>query len=170
MSTGIRHEIERKYLIRYPDPKILAAQPGTERWEIVQIYLTSAEGETRRIRQVVTGGNIRYYRTFKRRLTTLTSEEDEIEITPVEYFELAREQAGGTHPVAKTRFRIPYGGHMLELDLYPFWNDRAILEIELGSEEEGAKIPDYVQIIRDVSGDLPYKNSSLAVSVPMEAI
>ena len=171
MSTGKHREIERKYLVRYPDPKVLQAQPGVVRWEIVQIYLSPGEnGETRRIRQVVCDGQIRYYRTFKRRLTDLSAEEDEREITPVEYFEYAREQAAGTRPVVKTRYRIPYGGHTLEFDIYPFWDDRAILEIELGSEHEGAQIPEYAQIVRDVSGDYAYKNSQLAFEVPMEEI
>ena len=170
MSTGKHCEIERKYLVRYPNLAVLQAQPGVERWEIVQIYLSSAVGETRRIRQVVCDGNIKYYRTFKRRLTNLTAEEDEAEITPVEYFEYAKEQADGSHPVVKTRYRIPYAGHTLEFDIYPFWPDRAILEIELHSEHEGAQIPEYAQIIRDVSGDFAYKNSQLAFSVPMEEI
>lgn len=170
MSTDKHYEIERKYLIRYPDLKQLEAQPGTEKWEIVQIYLTSGEGETRRVRQVVTGGGIHYYRTFKRRLTSLSAEEDEREIDPVSYLEYAKQQLPGSRPVVKTRYRIPYGGHLLEFDIYPFWDDRAILEIELKSEEEGAQIPEYAQIIRDVSGDYAYKNSQLAMQVPMEAI
>ena len=141
-----------------------------EKWEIVQIYLTSGEGETRRVRQVVSGGSIHYYRTFKRRLTSLSAEEDEREIDPVSYMEYAKEQIPGSRPVAKTRYRIPYGGHLLEFDIYPFWDDRAILEIELKSEWEGAQIPDYAQIIRDVSSDFAYKNSQLAMEVPMEVI
>ena len=170
MSTAKHYEIERKYLIRYPDLAVLEAQPGLEKWEIVQLYLTHEEGETRRIRQVVCDGSIRYFRTFKKRVTSLSAEEDEREIDPVSYFEYAKQQEPGTRPVVKTRYRIPYGGHTLEFDIYPFWDDRAILEIELGSEWEGAKIPDYAQIIRDVSGDFAYKNSQLAVEVPMERI
>ena len=59
---------------------------------------------------------------------------------------------------------------MLEFDIYPFWEDRAIMEIELASEAEGAAIPDYVRIIRDVSADPAYKNRSLAEHVVFEAI
>ena len=58
----------------------------------------------------------------------------------------------------------------MEFDIYPFWNDRAILEIELEREDEGAAIPDYVQIIRDVSADPAYKNRSLAENVVYETI
>ena len=171
MSAGKHCEIERKYLIRYPDIKTLQAQKGVEQWEIVQIYLTvSGPGETRRIRQVVSGGEIKYYKTFKKHLTDLSNEEDEGEIDQLEYIHLCQEQQPGCKPLGKTRYRIPYEGHILEFDIYPFWNDRAILEIELEREDEGAAIPDYVQIIRDVSADPAYKNRSLAENVVYETI
>ena len=171
MSAGKHCEIERKYLIRYPDIRTLQAQKGVEQWEIVQIYLTvSGPGETRRIRQVVSGGEIKYYKTFKKRLTDLANEEDEGEIDQLEYIHLCQEQQPGCKPVGKTRYRIPYEGHILEFDIYPFWKDRAILEIELEHENEGAAIPDYVRIIRDVSADPAYKNRSLAENVIYEEI
>ena len=171
MSAGKHCEIERKYLIRYPDVNTLLAQKGVEQWEIVQIYLTvSGPGETRRIRQVVSDGEIRYYKTFKRRLTELANEEDEGEIDQLEYIHLSQQQQPGCKPVGKTRYRIPYQGHVLEFDIYPFWKDRAILEIELEHENEGAAIPEYVRIIRDVSTDPAYKNRSLAENVVYEEI
>jgi CYTH domain-containing protein len=171
MSAGKHCEIERKYLIRYPDIKTLQAQKDVQQWEIVQIYLTvSGPGETRRIRQVVSGGEIKYYKTFKKHLTELTNEEDEGEIDQLEYIHLCQEQQPGCKPVGKTRYRIPYEGHILEFDIYPFWDDRAILEIELEHENEGAAIPEYVRIIRDVSADPAYKNRSLAENVIYEEI
>ena len=171
MTAGRHCEIERKYLIRYPDIELLRAQKGVEQWEIVQIYLTvSGPGETRRIRQVVCDGEIRYYKTFKRRLSALSCEEDEGEIDQLEYIRLSHEIQAGCKPLGKTRYRIPYEGHTLEFDIYPFWDDRAILEIELSHENEGAAIPEYVRIIRDVSADPAYKNRSLAEQVVMEPI
>ena len=170
MAAGKHYEIERKYLIRYPDIPTLLAQEGVEQWEITQIYLTSSPGETRRIRQVVSGGEIRYYKTFKRHLTNVKNEEDEGEIDQLEYIRLCREQQPGCKPLGKTRYRIPYEGHVLEFDIYPFWTDRAILEIELERENEGAAIPGYVQIIRDVSDELAYKNRQLAENVIYEEL
>ena len=171
MSNGKHCEIERKYLIRYPDIDTLKAQWGVEQWEIVQIYLTaSGPGETRRIRQVVSDGEIKYYKTFKRRLSDLSSEEDEGEIDQMEFIRLSQEVHPACKPLVKTRYRIPYQGHVLEFDIYPFWTDRAIMEIELERENEGAALPDYVQVIRDVSADIAYKNRSLAESVVCEEI
>jgi len=170
MGVGKHAEIERKYLIRYPDPAMLMARPGAQRWEIVQTYLTAQPDRTRRIRQVVCNQTVRYYLTTKRRLSDLTALEDEREIPQAEYIALSKEADPGRRSVVKTRCRVPWREHVLEFDLYPFWNDRAILEIELASEDEQPEIPDYVSVIRDVSGDMAYKNSQLAVSVPMERI
>lgn len=171
MSVGVHCEIERKYLIRYPDEALLKAQPGCEVWEITQVYLTDGEnGQTRRVRRVLCDGRERYYRTFKRRLTALSSEEDEGEITPESYAKYCDERDPKRKPILKTRYRVPYGGHVLEFDVYPFWRDRAIMEIELESEDEAAAIPDYVRVIRDVTREKAYKNKQLAKRVPMEAI
>lgn len=169
--NGKHYEIERKYLIRYPDVQTLLRQKGVEQWEITQIYLTvSGPNETRRIRQIVSGGEIRYYKTFKKRLSDLTNEEDEGEIDQLEYIRLCKEMQPGCKPLGKTRYRIPYQGHVLEFDIYPFWKDRAIMEIELEREDEGAALPDYVRVIRDVSDDPAYKNRSLAENVVYEEI
>ena len=171
MSEGKHYEIERKYLIRFPDIRTLQAQKGVEQWEVVQIYLTvSQPGETRRIRQIVSGGKIRYYKTFKRHLSSYSCEEDEGEIDQMEYIRLSQEGQPGCRPLGKTRYRIPYEGHILEIDIYPFWKDRAILEIELEREDEGAALPEYVRVIRDVSADPAYKNRSLAENVVYEEI
>lgn len=171
MSTGTHCEIERKYLIRYPDTANLAALAGCEVWQITQIYLHDGPGgQTRRIRRVEVDGEIRYYRTFKRRLSSLSSEEDEAEIAPSEYDALIRERDLSRQPIIKTRYRVPYAGRTLEFDIYPFWRDRAIMEIELESEDETPHIPEYVRILREVTGEKAYKNRQLAKRVPMESI
>ena len=171
MTEATHREIERKYLIRFPNLELLQAQPGAEQWEIIQIYLTVEDpGETRRIRQVVCNGKIRYYKTFKRRLSGLSAWEDEGEIDQMTFMALSREQQPGCKPLGKTRYRIPYKNRVLEVDIYPFWLDRAILEIEMENEAETPLIPDYLSVIRDVSNDLAYKNRSLAEKVIYEEI
>lgn len=171
MQKEKHFEIERKYLIRYPDLSLVQAQPNCTAWEIVQIYLTEQEpGITRRIRQVTCDGETRYFKTSKRKVNALSCEEVEQEITQDEYIRDARECDPARRPIVKTRYRLPHEGHILELDVYPFWTDRAILEIELDSENEAARIPNYLTVIREVSGELAYKNRQLAVRVPHEEL
>ena len=169
MAEGVHCEIERKYLIHYPDVALLRRQSGCETWEILQTYLRMGEGgQTRRVRRVTSDGQTRCFRTFKRMIDALSSEEDEAEITPQEYRALLEERDPARRPISKTRYRIPWAGHTLEFDVYPFWEDRAILEIELDSEDDAPPLPDYVRVMRDVSAERAYRNSQLALCVPME--
>lgn len=167
---GKHYEIERKYLIAMPDAAFLAAQPGCEVWEIEQIYLTARPGETRRVRRVTEGGATRCYKTFKVRINSLTAAENEGLISRGEYEAFLQEAAPGLRPILKTRYRVPYAGQVLEFDLYPFWQDRAVMEIELESEAQAAVIPDWVKVVREVTGDFRYKNVRLAAEVPMDEI
>ena len=49
-----------------------------------------------------------------------------------------------------------------EIDVYPFWKDKAIVEIELRDENVPIVFPDMLKVIREVTDDESYKNASLA--------
>ena len=157
-------EIERKFLIKYPD---VAALSG-EVWEIEQTYLTAPKGETRRVRRVVCGGDERFFYTVKVRLTAVTRVEDEVEIDRDRFAALLSERDPSLCTIEKTRVRIPDGAHTWEVDLFPFWDDRAILEVELSSEDEVFQIPAAFEVIREVTDDKRYTNRAMAREVPKE--
>ena len=160
-------EIERKFLIAAPEKQWLDEQPGSRRVDILQTYLLSPPGETRRIREWSENGKTRYIRTIKRPLTGITREELEDEITEAEYSALLKEKDPQRRQIEKTRWCIPYEGHVLEIDHYAQWNDdRSTLEVELESEEEIFRIPPEIEIIREVTGDPRYLNSSMAREFP----
>ncbi len=160
-------EIERKFLIERPADTVLALH-SVQRWEILQIYLRAEKGVTARIRQVIEGEETRYYYTEKRRISALTAEELEREITDVEYLQLFRRVDTTLKPIRKCRWRIPHAGHVLEVDVYPFWEKTAVLEIEFSDESESAEIPAWITVLKDVTADPRYKNVSLAREVPPE--
>lgn len=170
MHEGKHCEIERKYLIAPPDPAFLKKQSGCVEWRIEQIYLTAEPGTTRRVRRVTEEGQDRFYKTFKRRLSDLSAEEDEGLISRSEYEAYLRQADPRLKPILKTRYRVPFVGQTLEFDVYPFWDDRAILEIELESESQTPVIPDWTLVYRDVTADSRYKNVRLAAQVPMDAL
>jgi CYTH domain-containing protein len=164
-------EIERKYLIHMPDEAQLAAMPGCEIWDIVQTYLMDGEDfSTRRVRSIRTGDSIQYIHTVKHRMTNLSHREWEEEVSREEYDALLRDANPALRAIHKRRYRIPYAGQLLEIDVYDFWQDRATLEIELTSEEEQVSIPDWLHIVRELTGERAYKNRFLAECVPMEEI
>jgi CYTH domain-containing protein len=71
-------------------------------------------------------------------------------------------------PIEKRRYMIPFGAHLLEIDLYPFWERTAVLEIELSSEEDAVELPDFLTVLREVSAEKAFKNRALALHIPSE--
>ena len=162
-------EIERKYLIERPKTELLAGQAGARYRDIVQTYLQSEEGSARRVRKsVYDDGRVLFVETVKRRKSDLTAEEYERTLDRKEYEELLLLRDPARAPIEKRRYIIPYGAHVLEIDLYPFWERTAVLEIELASEDEAAEIPPYLTVLREVSAEKALKNRALARHVPDE--
>ena len=154
MKKAVPLEIERKYLIRVPDEGLLDSLAVSRDW-IEQTYLIPAEaGLTDRVRaRRAVGGETRYTHTVKRPVSAMTHEEDEESITAEDYAALLQRADPALQVIRKTRWCIPFEGHMLEIDRYPFWKDRAVVEVELGSEDEQPALPDWLDVIRELTGD-----------------
>lgn len=163
-------EIERKFLIRMPDAALLAAQRGVRIKHIEQTYLAAKDGKNARVRRIEEGRSVSFVKTVKRRISALSAFEEEYEIDEQCYREELKNAAEGKNTIVKTRYCIPFEGHIVEIDVYRFWQDRAILEVELGSEDESFSLPDYVSVIKEVSDDGRYKNTNLARKVPLDEI
>ncbi len=161
-------EIERKFLIVMPDEGILAAQEGAFCDRIVQTYLTAEPGVTARVRRREGRAGVSYTHTEKRRLTNITAWEDEREIDGDEYRALLERADPALRPIEKRRWTVPSGGLLLEIDIYPFWQRQAVLEVELPAEDTSLSFPPFLRILREVTDDRRYKNVSLARCVPPE--
>ena len=160
-------EIEYKFLIEMPDVKILEAQPEFKAKKLCQMYLELPDGLSEfgkrcRIRKVEEMGKVTYIKTFKKNVTGITRIEVEEEITEGEFAELSAFLKKDTAPVEKTRYTFFYEGYTCEVDVFPFWNDKAFLEIEVESEKVTPPIPPFINVIKDVSTDKNYRNSVLA--------
>ena len=55
-----------------------------------------------------------------------------------------------------------------EIDIYPNCKNNAIMEIELTSENEKINVPDFIEIIKEVTNDHDYSNRSLAERFPID--
>ena len=160
------YEIERKYLIERPDPRWLEAH--AEGSEITQTYLLAEPGTTERVRKRGKNGVFHFTHTVKRRVSDLRKREDEEEISEERYLELLRRADPERNVIRKTRWCFRYQEHLFELDVFPFWDDRAYLEIELTDEEEAFALPPDIRVIREVSGDGRYTNAALSRRIPFE--
>ena len=63
---------------------------------------------------------------------------------------------------------LPYKGQDFEIDVFPFWEDRALLEIELEDETQPVELPPELEMIREVTGDGRYTNAALSLNIPFE--
>lgn len=162
-------EIERKFLIRYPDTAYLSEHG--EYTEIIQTYLVKNEKKmSERVRKRGRDGCYSYTHTCKTHITDMRRIEIENEISEREYDELLKRADPERNVICKIRWCLDYKGQMFEIDLFPFWNDRAYMEIELTDESDKVEFPPFVEIIKEVTGDRRYTNASLAKAVPVDEI
>ena len=156
------YEIERKYLIEYPDLEWLQQIPTAEKVEIIQTYLNSAAGEEVRVRQRGANGSYMYHETIKRSISPVKRVEIERRLSQKEYLSLLMEADTTKRQIRKNRYCLTYENQYFEIDIYPFWNDKAIIEIELSNEDDNIVFPEEIKVIKEVTDDPAYKNIALA--------
>jgi len=156
------YETERKFLIEYPDIKKLEASLDCRRVEIIQTYLRSNENEEVRVRQRGEDGNFVYFKTIKRQVNGIKRVEIEQRLTKDEYLSLLMDIDTSKRQIRKNRYCLMYENQYFEIDVYPFWNDKAIMEIELRDEKQPVNFPKFIKVIKEVTDDPLYKNSALA--------
>ena len=152
---------KRKYLIRMPEPETLQQNFGAVGMEMMQSYLTAANPKIeRRIRQQRSGDEYLYFYTEKRLGEDGTKWVTEKPISEKEYISYLMEADVNLHPVRKTKYRFTWSGVKVEIDIYPFSEEKAVMFI-YGDSEEGA-FPEGVEVLREVTGKPEYKNRALA--------
>ena len=161
--NGKNIEIERKYLINMPDIEVLKAQPNYSSSFIEQMYISdSGEFGGDRIRKREYHDITKYFKTHKENINGISKIEIEQEISEEEYNRLAEKKLSDTRAIKKGRHCFDFRGQLVELDIYEFWSDKATLEVELQHEDQEVYIPDFIEVIGDVTGDNSYSNYALS--------
>lgn len=154
------YEIERKFLIEMPDLEMLEKMPECRRVPITQAYFQTPDEGAFRVRK---RGEHTYIKTVKKKISEIRRIEIENSLTKEEYDYYMAMKMYCAGVISKDRYCIAYGGTYYELDVYPFWSDKATLEIELLSEDEPYTIPGFVKVIREVTEEKKYRNKAMAV-------
>lgn len=143
-------EIERKFLVQGDAWRALAT--GTR---YRQGYLSTVPERTVRVRTIDTAG----YLTVKGVTQGVTRAEFEYEI-PIADANAMLDGLCERPIIEKTRYKVPIGGHLWEVDEFDGENAGLILaEIELGAEGEAFERPDWIGA--EVSDDPRYYNANL---------
>ena len=156
------YEIERKFLIERPTDEEMRAHNGEES-EILQTYLEVGALGERRLRQRGIAGAWTYTMTTKRETPDPTARvETEKRLTEHEYLELLMDADTSFHQVRKTRWCVPHDSKYFEIDLYPFSDEYALMEVELSAIDEDFKMPPFVKVVKEVTDDPAYRNKNIS--------
>ena len=152
---------KQKYLIEMPDVPAIVEKYRAVALDMMQTYLlpTSPNVE-RRVRIQRNGGDYLYFYTEKH---VMDDGSNWVTVRPIaekQYVNLLMESDYQMHSVRKVKYRFIYRDHRMEIDVYPFSTDRAVLFAYSGGDT--ADLPPEIKVIREVTGDPAYKNRQLA--------
>lgn len=162
LGEPLTHPHRRRYLIRMPDVEALEKLPNCRRVDIDQTYLQSLAGREQRISRRCIDDKTLYYSTEKGPAANGGTIETERRLTRDEYKDLLTTADRSLRPIHKRRYYLSENSVYFEIDVYPRWQDKAILEIDLERADEQVEIPEFLQIIADVTDDRSYDYRALA--------
>ncbi len=152
---------KRKYLVAMPDIELLKTRYRAAGIGMVQTYLAVTNPNIeRRIRRQKGSGEELYFYTEKHSRPDGTQWVTEKRITEKAYGRYMLEADPALQSVSKTKYRFVYDSSRVEIDVYPFSSDHAVMF--LYSENPGRGTPPEVEIISEVTGRPEYKNKQLA--------
>lgn len=155
-------EIERWFLLPLDtDPRHFPV--STTFVDIHQRYLAKTKlGFRRRVRTRIHRGHRLYVYTEKKKVRPSVRVQKERLIGEREYEQLLREADTGRREVAKRRFSFVWHNQYFQLDVI-FSPMRLVkLEAELTEEQQKLDLPPFIRVLREVTGDDRYSNSSIA--------
>ena len=147
-------EVERRWLVKIPDNI-----DGFPFHTIEQAYLSPESGFQGRIRR----WDDRFIYTEKARTgSSAVRIENEREITEDQYNEYKKHIILNT--IKKKRYIIPYGGLKFEFDIFEntVESGYAIMEAELHDETVQVTMPDFIEVVAEVTEDSYYTNRNFA--------
>lgn len=154
---------KHKYLIAMPDMNQLVVSHGAVPFEMTQHYLVETNDRIeRRIRQQKNGSDYLYFYTEKHLMADGAKWDTERPISQKEYKSYLLEADPQLQPVHKVKYRLNYQRQRFEIDVYPFSRDKAVMFAYAGEEETEILPPPEIRILQEVTGNLDYKNKTLA--------
>ena len=156
--------------LQTPSSFQMSMMPNCQKIEITKTYLKSDNGNERLIRARGMDDDYLYYLTEKRKISNIKRVETEKKLTQDEYLKLLMEADNNLHTIRKTRYYLTENNQYFEIDIYPEWQNQAIMEIELNNENQEINLPNFINIVKEVTNDEQYKNYNMAKYMPKELV
>lgn len=158
-------EIERKFLL-----KSLPEQKPLEIIKVKQWYL-KIDGIWERVRSMDSSiGTKKWVHTVKTKISDMSSEEAEREITKKEFSQFVKRCkciGENSRYIAKERHIYPHGSLKWEVDLFRQKCHIIIAEVEIPSEDYPLHIPEFIdrKKLIEVTGMKQFSNKSLSTRI-----
>ena len=165
LGEPIPLDIQKKYLIKRPDLKILEKFVNFEIIDILQYYLISLNPkEEIRIRQWGQDNNYMYYYSKKTSINDKQRIETKRHITLKEFTNYLKDIDTKIPVLKKKRICFIYEYQYFEIDIFEFSSELELLEIKFTNMSTDIRLPEFVEVIKDVTDDENYRNYNLASS------
>lgn len=162
LGESAPYQTQRKFLIAYPDIAMLEGLKNCTRVEISQTYLRDPSGKEMRIRQRGKDGHYIYFQKMLRNPEDITEVSIERRLDKDEYLKLLMEADPSMRQIRKSRYCLTYRNRYFEVDIYPFWKDKAVLKVPLREEDGEIRFPKWVEVLEEITDSPRYTNLALA--------
>lgn len=152
-------EEERKYIV-----EVVGELPECIETEITQTYLVAEPGCEVRLRQRVTNGNITNIHTTRKKMADRKVLVTERQVTNNLYESMLQQADPYRRTITKNRKSFIWQGQFFELDTYKSpVSDIVILETKGIASHDEMKLPPFLRIVEDITGNKAYYNYTLAL-------
>lgn len=155
-------EYHKKLLVKIPDINKLKYN---KKITIIQNYLYSDNDDTeKRIRERRYGESSSFYYTEKNKVKENDNGRLKLErrIDEREYISLLAQVNPKYHQITKDRYCFIYKNQYMNLDIFSFDKEHALLEVSLEENDTNIEFPDFIETIKDVTFDKKYKNIEIS--------
>jgi len=160
-------EIEKKFLVEFDNKP----PEGAVAFDIFQTYLRRKTADIeRRVRARVPvdhdiSQSAACFYTEKKIISDSEREEDDEILTAKEYAVFLKERDPERKNIRKRRFCFAWDDQYFQLDFFSEPLSLAVLEIELTDRCQIPILPDFLKVIRDVTGDARFRNDGIAAGL-----
>ncbi len=159
---------QHKFLIKKPSLEDLSQHTSYSVTHVMRTYLNQIEpGIQRRILQVGQDGDFVYYYAERRPLPNAEIAEQEEHIDEKKYLSLLMDADTRFHQLSCKQLSFIYDNQNYRIDLYPFSEDRAIMQVAHTKNPQDLKLPKFLSVIRDVTNDPAYRSHVISLEMSL---
>lgn len=150
--------VEKKYLISMPDVEQLLKNKHCRKVHVKQHYIID-ETKQEKEKIVLRRENDKnfYYKVNKKNNVKYSKA-----ISADEYINKLEDENNRFYHIYKDRYYYIFDSRCIKIDIFPFWNNKAILEVDILNNRENIKLPKFINVIEEVTENENYKNYFLA--------